>query len=384
MKPDIQIIPHKKEIALKEFRGETTLEIRLNTEEELVLSVDIYSFQPQNHPENHLGWWHFILENGSHHLRLELDFAKIDKNSARAFKENRELESTDHWVNPDYELTPLQECKFVFWNKKDEIRCLKRILLKIDDRKILESFYQKQYAEEGYSPDAPFLDLLHHYKLKILKKFFHRYFRGRVLDVGCGLSLFTAFEKKWPFDIVAGDIVFDRMKERKREWPGITWIVFDASFLPFKAGCFDSVFAGEILEHLPDTEQALKEWSRIQRKDGMLIVTTPNRERRINRTNRENWPTSPDHLRELSFDELNHSILPRSGYTLIRKKGIYLELFSRSNGWWREDYLQREGNKKKNRFLMKSLFRFGYWFPKKSLDLISVAKKHESSPLMKR
>jgi len=196
-----------------------------------------------------------------------------------------------------------------------------------------------------------------------------------VLDVGCGLSLFTEIKEKWDFKIIAGDLVFGRIKERKEERPEISWIVFDASNLPFKTNTIDSIFAGEILEHLQCAELAMKEWNRVQKKDGILIVTTPNRKRRINRLNRQDWPFSPDHLREFSYEELNRDILPGGGYKVLKKKGIYVELLARSNNWWKEDYLQRKGNKMSNNRLMKMLFPLGRLCPKYSLVLISIAKK---------
>ncbi|MEW6456375.1 MAG: class I SAM-dependent methyltransferase [Acidobacteriota bacterium] len=375
MTTGIRIKPEENEVYLEKLKGTTAIQIFLHTKEDLVFSIDIYSFQPQNHPENHLGWWHFKMENGNHLLGLRFDFNKINESSLKVFKEGKEITPENLWVNPYYNLDPLQDCKLVFWNKNTEIIFLKRVLLKIDDKNVLKSFYKRQYIRDGYTPEMPFLHLLHQYKLKILRKYFAKYFRGRVLDVGCGLSLFTAIERKWKFKIFAGDIEFELMKERKEKRPDISWIVFDASHLPFKSESFDSIFAGEILEHLPGPEKGIKEWKRVHKVGGILIITTPNRERRINRINRQNWPFSPDHLREFSFEELNKTILPEAGYKPLKKKGIYIELFTKSNKWWKEDYLQREGNKKSNKLMMKFLNHLGFYFPKHSLDLITVAKK---------
>ena len=153
------------------------------------------------------------------------------------------------------------------------------------------------------------------------RRYFGRYFRGRVLDVGCGLSLFTQIDREWKFRIVAGDLVPARIRERKKERSDIGWTAFDAASPPFKPGSFDGLFAGEILEHLPRPEEALREWNRVLKPGGILILTTPNRERRTNVLNRENWPYSPDHLREFGFDELNREMLPRAGFKPVRQEG---------------------------------------------------------------
>ncbi len=378
-KPSFPALPSislsDRALALAGSRASTTIGITLPGPEDLILAIDIYGFQPQTHPENHLGWWHFNPGPGTSVLRLEFDFKRINSRSVRLFKNGVELAPPNGWSNPAYVLKPLQECKLVVWNAKSEILSLARMLIKVAEPGVISTFVRAQNKVEGWAPELPFLDLLHHYKLKILGKYFSRYYRGTVLDVGCGLSLFTSLGKEFPFKVVAGDLSFDQIRKRKAEYPGIDWLVFDASRPPFLDGSFDGLFAGEILEHLPDPESALAEWNRVQKKGGTLIVTTPNRRRRVNVLNKEDWPFSPDHLREFSFAELNRSLLPRAGYRPLKQKGIYLEAWIKSGKWRKEDHLQREGNKRSNRCLMEVLFRLGYWLPRKALGLITIARK---------
>ena len=46
--------------------------------------------------------------------------------------------------------------------------------------------------------------------------------------------------------------------------------------LPYKNHCFDLVFAGEVIEHIVDTDFFMEEIKRILRKNGELVITTPN------------------------------------------------------------------------------------------------------------
>ena len=46
--------------------------------------------------------------------------------------------------------------------------------------------------------------------------------------------------------------------------------------LPFRSSSFDVVFAGEVIEHLVDTDNFLDEIFRVLKKDGFLVLTTPN------------------------------------------------------------------------------------------------------------
>ncbi len=372
--PRVEIRPRSKELSFENLRGRAAFDVFLNGPEGLLICLDIYAFQPQNHPENHLGWWSFKLGNGGHVLEVDFDFNPIGRDSLKAVADGRPVAPDDCWVNPGYRLDPLQDCRLAGW-AESKLIYLKRILIKIDDHQVLKDFYDRHFRTEGYAPPLPFLDLMHKFKLKKLKGYFEKYFKGRVLDVGCGLSLFTEIQPQWSFRIFAGDLVFGRMKQRKEAVPSIEWLVFDAARLPFRSKSFDALFAGEILEHLPHPEQAVAEWNRVLKKGGVLVVTTPNKGRRINRINRESWPFSPDHLREFSFRELNRDLLPAGGFKPVRTRGIYIELVTKSNQWWKEDYLQRQGNKMANSRLMKLLYRFGYWFPRRSLVLMTVAQK---------
>ena len=49
-----------------------------------------------------------------------------------------------------------------------------------------------------------------------------------------------------------------------------------AAAWPFDSESFDVVFAGEIIEHLIDTDAFLKECRRVLKQNGRLVLTTPN------------------------------------------------------------------------------------------------------------
>ncbi len=57
--------------------------------------------------------------------------------------------------------------------------------------------------------------------------------------------------------------------------PDIT-LVASADSLPFRNESFSLVFAGEVIEHLYHPSQALRDWMRVLRKNGVLILSTPN------------------------------------------------------------------------------------------------------------
>ncbi|MDI6807226.1 MAG: class I SAM-dependent methyltransferase [Candidatus Aenigmarchaeota archaeon] len=96
---------------------------------------------------------------------------------------------------------------------------------------------------------------------------------GRILDVGCeGGTLHKLIERDGVYGM---DI---RIKKYKK---GV--VQGDAQSIPFKDNSFDTVIAGELIEHLVNPEKFLRESNRILRKNGILIITTPNKKSWVNR-----------------------------------------------------------------------------------------------------
>lgn len=52
----------------------------------------------------------------------------------------------------------------------------------------------------------------------------------------------------------------------------------DARFLPFKSEIFETLYCFDLIEHLKreDLERTLKDWHRVLKPNGLLIIKTPN------------------------------------------------------------------------------------------------------------
>ena len=64
--------------------------------------------------------------------------------------------------------------------------------------------------------------------------------------------------------------------ESQRGSSELRFSLADAMNLPLKSAALEFVFASEILEHLVDPEKGLDEWRRVLKKNGNIIITTPN------------------------------------------------------------------------------------------------------------
>ena len=95
-----------------------------------------------------------------------------------------------------------------------------------------------------------------------------------ILEVGCGISpVVTKFNC-----IIYSDLSFEAVKLLKQIQKTGYYVVTDATHLPFKTNEFSHIICSEVLEHLEDDLQALKEMARTLKKpSGSLIITIPHR-----------------------------------------------------------------------------------------------------------
>lgn len=103
----------------------------------------------------------------------------------------------------------------------------------------------------------------------------------KILDCGCGEGFYTlVLSELYPnVQIVA----FDHDKEiisKAKKWigsrPNVTWLSSEIQDgLPFNNNEFDCVIFSEVLEHLPDDVNALKEVARLTKKGGLVAITVP-------------------------------------------------------------------------------------------------------------
>ena len=368
-------------VSVLERKGVSAFRYRVGDPADYVFTVDIYGYRDHAHPHRHVGWWRFELPAGQGDAQIHLDFDPVRQESVSISVNGETLTRVDSWHNPDYCFDPLGDLQLVFRDREGEIRRSETTLLKFFDRDIIRGFYDRQYASEGYTPpdDQPFLWLLHEYKKGRLRRLFDKHIPagGLALDVGCGRSLFSEIDADFPFKVVAGDLEYVGVRTRAGEVPEQLWAVFDADRLPFADQQFDALFAGEIIEHMPDVGVTLTEWRRVLKPGGVVIITTPNRERLLAVADRRERPYSEDHLSELSYRELSGPLLRDACLTFVEQSCLYLELWL-TDLWSNDltdDYLQTHGNRASNVWLMKRLFAWGRFLPWLSLGMIVVGRR---------
>ena len=98
----------------------------------------------------------------------------------------------------------------------------------------------------------------------------------RGLEAGCGDASFTGAFSGFFEETHAIDISYAQIEENKKRYGNVVFQAHDLSQkLPFSDNHFDAIWCSEVLEHLFDPLYALREFYRVLRVGGTLLVTVP-------------------------------------------------------------------------------------------------------------
>src|SRR3989449_16727 len=229
-----RILPLTPTVDLTTRRGTLRFESRLRRADRYLLAVDLYSHLRESHPETHLGYWVFPLPEGEALTTIGLDFTTIGP--ASVWKETAvgRQPAVDSWHNPHYVFDPVVGIQLVLRTREGRVVENRFVGAKVTDPAVLRSYYHRVHAGHGYTPAEPFLFELHAAMLRKLERIFRAEIPqgARVLDAGCGRSLFTEIRPDWSFMVVAADVEHALLCERQREFPSVRWVVARAAAPP--------------------------------------------------------------------------------------------------------------------------------------------------------
>ncbi|MGQ9681550.1 MAG: class I SAM-dependent methyltransferase [Anaerolineae bacterium] len=98
---------------------------------------------------------------------------------------------------------------------------------------------------------------------------------ARILDVGCGLGLYVRQFRAHSTEVYGVDVDADKVAEAGKTLPNIS--LAPAEALPFPDGTFDVLLLHEVLEHVDNDRQAVREAYRVLQAGGRMVIFAPNR-----------------------------------------------------------------------------------------------------------
>lgn len=130
----------------------------------------------------------------------------------------------------------------------------------------------KKYYEENLDGMDHFGFNDHH---KRIIGILNREKRGKLLDVGCGNGFLAEKLKNIGYEVYGMDVSLNQVKRARKS--GIKAVKASAEEkFNYKNNYFDVVVLSEVLEHLFEPENCLRECYRVLKKNGMLIIGIPN------------------------------------------------------------------------------------------------------------
>jgi 2-polyprenyl-3-methyl-5-hydroxy-6-metoxy-1,4-benzoquinol methylase len=99
---------------------------------------------------------------------------------------------------------------------------------------------------------------------------------GRLLDVGCAGGELAALLGTFGWQVEGVEREPALVEAARARGISVRRADFDQEPLPWDQETFDAAVAGEVIEHVIDTDHLLGELARILRPGGVLVVTTPN------------------------------------------------------------------------------------------------------------
>lgn len=167
------------------------------------------------------------------------------------------------------------------------------------------------------------------------KPWFLKYLRESdvVLDIGCGNGQSTLKAAKKVKKIIGIDVDDKELAKAKSEAQGLK--IKNVKFLKstaeekfdFGDKTFDKVLFFDVLEHLENQELALSEIWRVLKKDGLLLLSVPNKNtswKRLQRSVSLSYFSDPDHKREYSKAEIT-KLLENHKFSILKMSPVVFD-----------------------------------------------------------
>lgn len=113
---------------------------------------------------------------------------------------------------------------------------------------------------------------------EIVKKEILRHLKPKqndiLLDVGCGPGTWSEILSEFTSNLHVIDISSGMINGAKKRCPNAMFILCSGDDLPYQHGLFDKILSVRVFEYFPDKDKTIKEFYRVLRSNGRLILIT--------------------------------------------------------------------------------------------------------------
>lgn len=134
----------------------------------------------------------------------------------------------------------------------------------------------RKERQESHWRDANWIDNYEDYKDERFEIAVTLMKSGKILDVGSQTGKNAVFLKDKGNEVLGVEIVEELVEATKQKGIDCYKLDVETDDLPFKDKEFDTVWAGDILEHLLNPRKFLMEAKRVLRDEGVFVITVPN------------------------------------------------------------------------------------------------------------
>jgi len=99
--------------------------------------------------------------------------------------------------------------------------------------------------------------------------------KGFILEDGCGVGMYVQHLSPFGGTVIGLEYDFERALEARANSPHI--INAAGEFIPLPSSTFDLILSHEVLEHVQDDRQAVREMIRTLKPGGRIVIFVPNR-----------------------------------------------------------------------------------------------------------
>ncbi|MGI9048081.1 MAG: class I SAM-dependent methyltransferase [Rubrobacteraceae bacterium] len=147
-----------------------------------------------------------------------------------------------------------------------------------------------------------------------------RYVRDKeMVDMGCGAGYGSHSLSRLAKSVRGVDLSEEAVAHAKHRYraPNLSYQIGDVTKLPFEDSSFETAISFEVIEHLEEPEDLVREARRVVKEDGLFIVSTPDKQTYSNDRNSVN----PYHLREMYPPEFREVLERHFEHVRIYRQG---------------------------------------------------------------